>query len=284
MGLWNNPPYYITAYGIAVKHGFVGSEKKWLDSLKGEPGTGLTIVDTFDSYEDLIERYPSGIPDMDGFCRVGSETDYRLYYWDAEDECWYYIEIIGPQGTPGQNGASAYELAVDGGYTGTEQQFNTDLAGFKQYAEDAEAAKTLAQQEALAAASERAAADTAKTAAQTAAQTAQAGATAAQQSAEAASRSAQTAQLASGSATGAKIEAQTAQAAAETAQAAAELAADRAEAAIGDASWIDFGVETETAGKIGWLYMIESEHYEGPDFSMNDDQGEHQGWLEVSYT
>lgn len=44
----------------------------------------------------------------------------------------------GPQGQPGQNGApgtpgedgkSAYESAVDGGYNGTESQFNSDLAG-----------------------------------------------------------------------------------------------------------------------------------------------------------
>lgn len=30
--------YYITAYGIAVKHGFQGTEEEWLDSLKGEGG------------------------------------------------------------------------------------------------------------------------------------------------------------------------------------------------------------------------------------------------------
>lgn len=30
--------YYLTAYGIAVKHGFVGTEAEWLASLKGEQG------------------------------------------------------------------------------------------------------------------------------------------------------------------------------------------------------------------------------------------------------
>ena len=29
--------YYITAYGLAVKHGFKGSEEEWLESLKGAP-------------------------------------------------------------------------------------------------------------------------------------------------------------------------------------------------------------------------------------------------------
>ena len=31
--------YYFTAYGIAVKHGFSGSEKEWLATLTGPPGT-----------------------------------------------------------------------------------------------------------------------------------------------------------------------------------------------------------------------------------------------------
>ena len=28
--------YYITAYGIAVKHGFKGTEAEWLETLKGD--------------------------------------------------------------------------------------------------------------------------------------------------------------------------------------------------------------------------------------------------------
>ena len=35
------PQYYLSAYGIAVQHGFEGSEEEWLESLtgpKGDPG------------------------------------------------------------------------------------------------------------------------------------------------------------------------------------------------------------------------------------------------------
>ena len=32
-GAWKG--YYLTAYGIAVKHGFTGTEEEWLESLKG---------------------------------------------------------------------------------------------------------------------------------------------------------------------------------------------------------------------------------------------------------
>lgn len=35
--------YYITAYGLAVKHGYKGSEQQWLASLSGEDGKEVQI-------------------------------------------------------------------------------------------------------------------------------------------------------------------------------------------------------------------------------------------------
>lgn len=35
MGVYDNPPYYLSAYSLAVKRGFVGSIDEWLASLKG---------------------------------------------------------------------------------------------------------------------------------------------------------------------------------------------------------------------------------------------------------
>lgn len=43
----------VTAYGIAVKNGFVGTEEEWLESLKGPPGEGGSGVS---SWEDLTDR------------------------------------------------------------------------------------------------------------------------------------------------------------------------------------------------------------------------------------
>lgn len=36
MGMYDHPPYYLSAYGLAVMHGYKGSEEEWLESLKGE--------------------------------------------------------------------------------------------------------------------------------------------------------------------------------------------------------------------------------------------------------
>lgn len=40
-GDWHG--YYFTAYGIAVKHGFTGSEEEWLESLRGERGPAVLV-------------------------------------------------------------------------------------------------------------------------------------------------------------------------------------------------------------------------------------------------
>lgn len=37
----------------------------------------------------------------------------------------------GTPGTPGKDGKSAYQAAVENGYTGTEEEFNTALAGMQ---------------------------------------------------------------------------------------------------------------------------------------------------------
>lgn len=36
--------YYISAYGIAVQHGYHGTPEDWLASLKGETGTGISDI------------------------------------------------------------------------------------------------------------------------------------------------------------------------------------------------------------------------------------------------
>ena len=49
-----NPPYYITAYGLAVKLGFKGTEEEWLAALKGEPFTFEKFTE--EQLADLITK------------------------------------------------------------------------------------------------------------------------------------------------------------------------------------------------------------------------------------
>ena len=88
-----------SAYEIAVENGFVGTEIEWLESLKGLDGKdGINGKDGVD-----------GAPGQDG--------------------------IDGQNGTDGQNGVngsdgkSAYEIAVENGFVGTESEWLVSLEG-----------------------------------------------------------------------------------------------------------------------------------------------------------
>lgn len=50
--------YYLTAYGIAVKHGFVGTEEEWLASLRGEAGAAAEL--RYNEEEKTLEWRPKG--------------------------------------------------------------------------------------------------------------------------------------------------------------------------------------------------------------------------------
>ena len=89
--------YYITAYGIAVKHGFVGTEEEWLATLKGEKGDPAVNLGSYDNYETFISEHPTG-EDGDVYI-VGTQ----FYAWEngdwADKGSWQ-----GPKGDKGDQG------------------------------------------------------------------------------------------------------------------------------------------------------------------------------------
>lgn len=149
-----------SAYQVAVDGGFVGDQTAWLASLKGEDGP----------------QGPVGVPGTDGTNGTNGEdgidgtngTDGQSAYELAVelgfsgDETAWLASLVGPQGpkgdqgdagAPGQDGAdgapgtpgangedgadgapgaagkSAYEIAVDGGFVGTEAEWLETLKG-----------------------------------------------------------------------------------------------------------------------------------------------------------
>ena len=90
-----------SAYLLAAEHGYSGSESEWLASLKGEKGdkgdTGAAG-----------EKGDTGAAGKDG--RDGTD---------------------GAAGRDGVNGASAYEIAVQHGYSGSEEAWLASLKGEK---------------------------------------------------------------------------------------------------------------------------------------------------------
>src|SRR5690606_13620659 len=64
---------------------------------KGDPGTGINILGSYDSYEDLVDAHPTG-NEGDAYLVQGD-----LYVWDGSQ--WLNVgNIQGPQGDKGDEG------------------------------------------------------------------------------------------------------------------------------------------------------------------------------------
>ena len=91
--------YYLTAYGLAVKHGFIGTEEEWLDSLKGEKGDVSITKGHYDTLPELESAHPTG---SDGDIYMVGD---HLYYWNTGSESWKDAgSWQGPKGDKGDTG------------------------------------------------------------------------------------------------------------------------------------------------------------------------------------
>ena len=94
-----------SAFEIAVEHGFVGTEAEWLESLKGVDGKdGVNGKDGCDGRNGV-----DGLPGKDG--KNGADG------------------LSGRDGIDGIDGKSAYIIAVEHGFSGTETEWLQSLKG-----------------------------------------------------------------------------------------------------------------------------------------------------------
>ncbi len=127
------PPYYMTAYGIAVKHGFCGTEEQWLASLKGvagDPGPGITLMicnpdNTLTIYygdgqsvttDPIASNSIAGIELTSGTHAPGTTDTYTIYYTDGDTDTFSVYN--GADGSlPPQVGNAGKFLTTDGART-----------------------------------------------------------------------------------------------------------------------------------------------------------------------
>ena len=106
-----------SAYQIAVENGFIGNESEWLESLHGAPGQPGVAG----PQGPQGEQGPKGEKGD-----TGAQGPQGIQGPQGEQG------IQGPKGDDGQqgiNGKSAYEVALDNGYTGTESEWLISLKG-----------------------------------------------------------------------------------------------------------------------------------------------------------
>ena len=264
--------YYITAYGIAVKHGFQGTEEEWLKSLKGDGGEPI-VIRYDETAQQLQWKYESDTQWQELLSLSELQGDVVSQTLAAAKNAKTAAEAAQSAAeTAAQTTGADAAAAKSGAATATEKaaaaaasaKTATDAAGEAQtaessakgYASTSGTNATAAAQSATDARSAKAAAETAastatsaKTAAQTAETNAKASETAAASSktaaatsaskaenAQSAAEDAQTAaETAASTATSAKTAAETAKTGAVSAQSKAQSAQAKAEGAAADA-------------------------------------------------
>ena len=115
----------LSAYGIALNEGFEGSVSAWLASLKGTDGTVSFDSLTPEQIESLKGENGIGIDGNDGLSayQVAVENGY------IGTEIEWLTSLNGTDGIDGNDGLSAYQVAVENGYTGTEEEWLVSLKG-----------------------------------------------------------------------------------------------------------------------------------------------------------
>ena len=229
--------YYISAYGLAVKHGYEGTEEEWLETLRGEQ-----VQLQYSSDDDELQwKYR----DDETWSALMTADEFR---GDIVSKTLAAAQTAQTKAEAAQSKAetaqSAAETAQSSAATSAASAQTAKAAAETAQSKaetaqsNAETANTSAQSASSAAQSARSAAETASSAAQTAkaaAETAQGKAEAARTAAEDAQSAAEsasvTAQSAKSAAETANSSAQTAKTAAEAAQSAAETAQGKAETA-----------------------------------------------------
>ena len=118
---------FLSAYGIAVKHGYAGTEEEWLESLRGPEGQqGIPGTDGVGIQS--VEQTTTSTEDGGTNVVTVTKTDGTTSTFYVRNGSQGSPGSAGSDGQDGADGKSAYQYAVEGGYTGTEEAFATKLA------------------------------------------------------------------------------------------------------------------------------------------------------------
>ena len=121
----------LSAYELAIQNGYAGSVSEWLASLKGKDGKdgingrdGTNGIDGKDGHDGV-----NGVDGRDGKNGLSAYEIAVNNGFSGSEADW--LESLkglnGFHGRDGTNGYSAYELAVKNGFIGTEQEWLDSL-------------------------------------------------------------------------------------------------------------------------------------------------------------
>lgn len=131
-----------SAYQIAIDNGYSGDEQQWLESLKGRDGkNGIDGRDGASlTFDDLTEEQKEALSGKDGKDGINGESVVITgIETDSEENTIITfsdgISITIPKGLnglDGKDGKSAFDIAKENGYSGTEEEWLESLKAEKE--------------------------------------------------------------------------------------------------------------------------------------------------------
>lgn len=112
-----------SAYEIWLDAGNSGTEADFLASLQGADGDGFIWRDEFD-YSTIYQK--NDVVSYKGSSYIAS---YEASGWYPDDPVQVQWNLLAQKGGDGQDGESAYQIWLDAGNTGTEDDFLASLKG-----------------------------------------------------------------------------------------------------------------------------------------------------------
>lgn len=119
----------LSAYEVALKNGFVGTESEWLASLQGRAGASAYQVAVANGFCGTQEDWLNSLVGPRGCMGRPGQSAYDIaveYGFDGTPQEW--IDSL-KEAKDGKDGASAYQIAVMNGYEGTVEQWLASLKG-----------------------------------------------------------------------------------------------------------------------------------------------------------
>lgn len=123
----------LSAYEVAAENGFEGTVEEWLSSLvgqkgaKGDPGQPFSIAKTYGSIIGMDGDYDNQEVAIGQFVMINSDDvddpDNAKLFLKTETGFLYIADLSGATGIRGLTGKSAYDIAVDEGFGGTEEEW-----------------------------------------------------------------------------------------------------------------------------------------------------------------
>ena len=114
-----------SAYQIAVDNGFLGTEEEWLESLVGDEGPAGADGHGLNFQGEVADEASLPGTANEGDAYKTTDTGHIWVYTENGD----WLDLGNVEGTPGADGASAYEIAVANGFVGDEAAWLESLVG-----------------------------------------------------------------------------------------------------------------------------------------------------------